>query len=52
MNDALKPLSPEEIKARDGRNRALALVLAALVVLFFLVTIVQLTLGDGIAERM
>jgi hypothetical protein len=36
------PLTPEQIKARRSRNVAIALILVALAVLFFAMTIVRL----------
>jgi hypothetical protein len=41
--DAYRTLTPEEVKARGKRNLAVALILGAMVVLFFIVTLVQLS---------
>jgi hypothetical protein len=41
--DAYRPLTPDEVKARGKRNLAVALILGAMVVLFFVVTLVQLS---------
>lgn len=41
--------SPDQLKRRNQRNVALALVLGALVVLFFTVTITKL--GGNVAQR-
>jgi hypothetical protein len=38
----LKPLTPEQAKRRRQRNVAVALALAALIVLFYAMTIVKL----------
>jgi hypothetical protein len=46
---AIKPFGPEDMARRRKRAIALALVLAALVVLFFVTTIVRL--GGNVAER-
>ncbi len=45
---AKPPLTPEE-KARNGRNIALGLGLAAFVIIVFVVTIVRL--GGSVADR-
>lgn len=42
-------LSPEEVKRRRGRSIALALALAALVVLFYVVTMAKL--GPQVLNR-
>ncbi len=44
-----KPFSPEDMSRRRRRSIALALVLASLVVLFFVTTIVRL--GGDVALR-
>ena len=51
MNDAMtqSPFSPEDMARRRKRALVMALVLAALVGLFFVTTIVRL--GGAIAER-
>lgn len=41
--DAYRQLTPDEVKARGKRNLAVALILGAMVVLFFVVTLVQLS---------
>ncbi len=41
--------SPDQLKRRKQRNVALALVLGALVVLFFVVTVAKL--GGNVAQR-
>ena len=41
--------SPDQLKRRNQRNVALALVLGALVVLFFVVTVAKL--GGNVAQR-
>ena len=41
----LSPLTPEQIKSRRARNVAIALSVAALVVLFYVVTVAKLGLG-------
>ena len=46
---AIKPFGPEDMARRRKRAIALALVLAALVVLFFVTTLVRL--GGNVAER-
>jgi len=46
---AMKPFSPEDMARRRKRAIALALVLAALVILFFITTIVRL--GGNVADR-
>lgn len=46
---AIKPFGPEDMARRRKRAVALALVLAALVVLFFVTTLVRL--GGNIADR-
>jgi len=46
---ATKPFGPEDMARRRKRAIALALVLAALVVLFFITTIVRL--GGNVADR-
>lgn len=50
MNDE-PPLrwSPEQLKRRGQRNLALALVLGALVALFFVITVTKL--GGNVADR-
>jgi hypothetical protein len=45
---AMKPeqfrtLTPDEVKARGKRNLAVALILGVMVILFFIVTLVQLS---------
>ncbi len=42
-------LTPEQAKARRGRNVAIAVALAACVVLFFVMTLVRL--GGNVADR-
>jgi hypothetical protein len=42
-------LTPEQQKSRRSRSIAIALILVALIVMFYLVTIVRL--GGNIAER-
>jgi hypothetical protein len=51
MNDPMtkSPFGPEDMARRRRRAIAMALVLAALVALFFITTIVRL--GGAIAER-
>ena len=51
MNETMSqsPFSPEDLARRRKRALAMALVLAALVALFFITTIVRL--GGAIAER-
>ncbi len=51
MNDAMtqSPFGPEDMARRRRRALAMAIVLAALVALFFITTIVRL--GGAIAER-
>jgi hypothetical protein len=51
MNEAMtqSPFGPEDMARRRKRALAMALVLAALVALFFITTIVRL--GGAIAER-
>lgn len=49
MNNPLQPFSPEDMARRRKRNIALALFLAALMVLFFVTTLVRL--GANIMER-
>ena len=46
---AIKPFGPEDMARRRKRAIALALVLVALVVLFFITTIVRL--GGNVADR-
>ncbi|MBL8908565.1 MAG: hypothetical protein JNM20_17975 [Rhizobiales bacterium] len=46
---AIKPFGPEDMARRRKRAIALALVLAALVILFFVTTIVRL--GGNVADR-
>ena len=46
---ALPPLSPEDQKRRRQRSHALAVVLGAMVVLFYAVTIAKL--GPGVLQR-
>ncbi len=41
--EQFRPLTPEEVKARSNRNLAIALILGAMVVVFFIVTLVQLS---------
>jgi hypothetical protein len=50
MNAAVEPFSPEDLARRRKRSLALAAVLAALAVLFFITTLVRL--GGQVAERM
>jgi hypothetical protein len=45
----VRPLTPEEEKARRKRSIAIALTLGALVILFFVLTIAKL--GPQILER-
>jgi hypothetical protein len=45
----IKPFGPEDMARRRKRAIALALVLAALVVLFFVTTLVRL--GGNVADR-
>ncbi len=49
MAAPLQPFSPEDMTRRRKRNLALALVLVALMVLFFVSTMVRL--GGTVAER-
>jgi hypothetical protein len=49
MNKLPQPLTEEQAKRRRSRSLAIALVLAALVVLFYVVTLVKL--GPGILNR-
>jgi hypothetical protein len=52
MNDApIVPaiLTPQQAKARRSRNLAIALALGALVVLFFVMTVVRM--GGSVLER-
>jgi hypothetical protein len=44
-----QPFSPEDMARRRKRSIALALILAALVVLFFVTTVVRL--GGNVADR-
>ncbi len=46
---AIQPFGPEDMARRRKRAIALALVLAALVVLFFVTTLVRL--GGNVADR-
>ncbi len=46
---AIKPFGPEDMARRRKRAIALALILAALVILFFVTTIVRL--GGNVADR-
>lgn len=46
---AIKPFGPEDMARRRKRAVALALVLVALVVLFFVTTVVRL--GGNVADR-
>ena len=41
--DAYRQLTPDEVKARAKRNLAVAWALAFMVVIFFIVTLVQLS---------
>lgn len=41
--DQYRTLTPDEVKARGKRNLAVALILGAMVVVFFIVTLVQLS---------
>lgn len=57
MDDpTLKPdvrrMTPEELAARKKRNLWLGLALAGFVVLVMITTIIRLTTGTGISERM
>jgi len=49
MNELPEPLTEEQARRRRSRSIAIALVLAALVVLFYLVTVVKL--GPAIMNR-
>jgi accessory gene regulator protein AgrB len=51
MKDAMTntPFGPEDLSRRKKRAIAMALILFALVVLFFVTTIVRL--GSGVADR-
>jgi hypothetical protein len=49
MSAIVEPFSPQDMARRRKRSLALAAVLAALVVLFFITTLVRL--GGQIAER-
>lgn len=49
MANPVEPFSPEDMARRRKRNIVLALVLAAMMVLFFVSTLVRL--GSSIAER-
>lgn len=42
-------LTPQQVKARRSRNVAVALMLAALVILFFVMTIVRM--GGSVMDR-
>lgn len=41
--EPMRALTPEEAKARGKRNLAVALILGAMVIVFFIVTLVQLS---------
>jgi hypothetical protein len=41
--EPFRPLTPDEVKSRGKRNLAVALILGAMVVIFFIVTLVQLS---------
>lgn len=41
--ETFRRLTPDEVKARGKRNMAIALILGAMVVIFFIVTLVQLS---------
>lgn len=41
--EQFRPLTPDEVKARGKRNVAIALILVAMVAIFFIVTLVQLS---------
>jgi hypothetical protein len=41
--EPVRPLTAEEAKARGKRNLAVALILGAMVIVFFIVTLVQLS---------
>ena len=45
MNELPEPLTEEQARRRRSRSIAIALVLAALVVLFYVVTLVKLAPG-------
>jgi hypothetical protein len=49
MEKRPEPLSAEQAKRRRSRSIAIALVLAALVALFYVVTLVKL--GPGVMDR-
>jgi hypothetical protein len=49
MEKPPEPLSEKQAKRRRSRSIAIALVLAALVVLFYVVTLVKL--GPGVMDR-
>lgn len=51
MNDSPRP-TPEEIAARKRRNLWLGLALAGFVVLVMVTTIIRLSTGAGVSERM
>lgn len=48
----VRPMTPEELAARKKRNLWLGLALAGFVVLVMITTIIRLTTGTGISERM
>lgn len=57
MTEAPKPgtriqMTPEEVSARKRRNLWLGLSLAGFVVLVMVITVIRLTTGEGISERM
>jgi hypothetical protein len=49
MSSTVEPFSPEDMARRRKRSIVLALVLAGLMVLFFITTLVRL--GGNVAER-
>lgn len=56
MTDAPDPavpqMTPEQVAARKRRNMWLGLSLAGFVVLVMVTTIIRLTTGSGVSERM
>lgn len=51
MNDS-PGLTPEQVAARKRRNLWLGLALAGFVVLIMIITMIRLSTGTGISERM
>jgi hypothetical protein len=48
----VQPLDDDALKARKRRNLWLGLALAGFVVLVMITTIIRLTTGTGVSERM